>query len=1051
MDTKVDLSLGLNLTIGSVPLALSAKLDTGPDASIYTFGGCVQNAEIDLGAFIANVGSQFAVKVELPPELNLSARIDYIAGQLTYTKPAQGDPDTEVGVAAKFDLTVGKTTVGFRFYADVIKSSSTSVENFYVVGAGITTKLDFSDLPLVGRIPGFTDLTLTDVGFSYTNADPAKNKDKAIEFNLPQVAKSDNPLYTRSDPNAKDASNYSISASGPQRKFALNNGGFSLTVGLINKATGETMNNFALPLTLPKADPPPYPALSPYAPGKTTPAKSPIHWIEINKQFGPVDLKQIGLNYAAGEATFGLTAGFAVGGFGLDLEGLTITFPLPLPDMPARKTLSFGLDGLGLSITRGSFSLSGAFLRVIDDGITNYYGQVAVKVGNFGLLALGGYSPAAEGRDASVFLYAAVKIPLGGPPFLFITGFAGGFGVNRSLILPSMDKLSGYILLPGNAPSPAGSPSDTISKIMPQFKEYIPYHAGQYWVAAGISFTSFEMIQAFALVTVSFGVDFQIALFGQCSMTFPTAVAGPALAFIQIDILASFTPSSGLLAFEGRLSPASYIFGGFMQLSGGFAFYIWFGGTQGGDDHKGEFVVSIGGYHPAFDKTRYSYYPVVPRLGIAASLGPLQIKGQCYMALTPAMIMAGISMTATWSLGPIKAWFAAGLDFLIAWAPFHYEATAYITVGCSVNLGLFTLSIQVGAGLAIWGPEFGGSALVDLGILSFTISFGAPPAKPKPIDWTTFHKAFLPPNTAPAPKAAKRHIAAVAEETEVVNIIKATLADGSCGGYGPDKRNWLVDPDKFRIETASTIPANFAEWTTETGTDKLLNEIANWQGLDSDGLYRTLPVETISKDKEVWNPAVDIQPMALAGVQSTQTIKLKNVATGKLETGLTITPMLSNSAAALYVIPKDDKGANAEPFAPFSLTGFAISPIIQHTGKVSKVDLNDLLFSQGSSTGFRYQQALPNGEYTVKSEIIDTKTSTTLTIEIGRGHTQKLTNTDLELSALVDEWVASQRDFLLTDLAAAFGTYPPGEVKLTLMAEKALTNWPAVELLGANQ
>ena len=117
---------------------------------------------------------------------------------------------------------------------------------------------------------------------------------------------------------------------------------------------------------------------------------------------------------------------------------------------------------------------------------------------------------------------------------------------------------------------------------------------------------------------------------------------------------------------------------------------------------------------------------MVPRLGISFSLGPIKVLGQAYVALTPGAFMAGIALQATFDAGPISAWFTAGLDFLIAWAPFHYQAHAWVAIGCKVDLGLFSLRIQIGADLQIWGPPFGGQAIVDLDVVSFTIAFGAP-------------------------------------------------------------------------------------------------------------------------------------------------------------------------------------------------------------------------------------------------------------------------------------------------------------------------------------
>src|SRR5262249_9504403 len=154
------------------------------------------------------------------------------------------------------------------------------------------------------------------------------------------------------------------------------------------------------------------------------------------------------------------------------------------------------------------------------------------------------------------------------------------------------------------------------------------------------------------------------------------------------------------------------------------AFYIWLDPPPiDKGPRPGDFVVTIGGYHPAYSPP--AFYPKVPRLGINFNLGPFHVTGESYFALTPGMFMAGMMMKATFETSIVKVWFMVEADFLIGWAPFHYEVQIYVGLGCSINLGLFTLSISVGADMLIWGPSFGGQADVDLDIVSFTISFGA--------------------------------------------------------------------------------------------------------------------------------------------------------------------------------------------------------------------------------------------------------------------------------------------------------------------------------------
>jgi hypothetical protein len=1051
MATTVDLTVGLNMEIGSVPVSLEADINT--ETNTYTFNGCVQNATITLDEFLSAIGSQFGVDVELPPELNLKAVIDYVAGQLIYTKPDSGPTSSELGVACKFDLvTPSGKTYTIQFYADtILLDTAPGKGNPYVIGGSIDTNLKFADLPLVGKIPGFNDLSLTNIGFSYSNTDPSASTDKPITFHIPNVDSGSNPLYTRQSKDAKNSKTYSVTKSGSKQNFNINKKGFSLTVGLTN-SSGDTINNFALPVALPAVQQPSVPAPAPFSTKKTSSPESSVHWVDINKQFGSINLKKIGLNYSGGEATFGFTAAFSLGGFSMELQEMAITFPMPLPGQKTGDEVSFDLQGLALNYQKGDLELGGAFLKTVDKGVTSFYGEAMLKFSNFGFKALGGYIGA---DPASFFLYVNINAPIGGPPYLFITGLAGGFGINNSLKLPTIDQLPTYLLLPTNAPSEEVSSIDTISNVLPQLQTIFEYKAGEYWIAVGIQFTSFEMINAFALVTVSLGVDLQIGVLGSCSMTFPKGDPYP-IAYIEVDLIASFTPSVGLLAVEGRLSPSSYIYGGFVKLSGGFAFYIWFSG-----EHAGQFVVSIGGYHPAFIKP--AYYPTVPRLQMSFGLGPFQVTGQAYFALTPAMMMAGISMSAVWSSGPIKAWLDAGVDFLLAWAPFHYEASAYVNIGCSVDLGLFTLNVHVGADLAIWGPEFGGKAHVDLDVVSFTIDFGAAQQLPGPVGWNSFKSNFLPQDSVASQASnltAMALTAAAPQPTSDNNIIKASVATGllktKVGGF-----DWIVDPTTFQIVTNSTIPANNAEWALSiTANATIPTTVTSYNPTTPD--YNTMPyLEKPTNGKtfsasEMWNPEVNIGPMDVNDVKSYHMVSLAKHGSADPEgfysdyiTTISVQPVLSSSGTALWGKNNPNKSPNDTPLLPETLVGFIISPVPRTPSTINDVPLLQLIFSRGSNTGFVFQQAAVNPNFTIQSS---NNAQEELIIDISGDETKHLVNQNYILSSLEDAWVTSQRSNILDDLNDnGFTTYSSSDVTINEFAtKKALVDWPTVRMIGSD-
>ena len=215
------------------------------------------------------------------------------------------------------------------------------------------------------------------------------------------------------------------------------------------------------------------------------------------------------------------------------------------------------------------------------------------------------------------------------------------------------------------------------------------------------------------------------------------------LAWVQLWLKGTFQPDAGFLGVSAQLSPASYLLSQDCHLVGGFAFYSWFGG-----EHKDDFVLSLGGYHPNYQPQKH--YPQVPRLAFNWKVTPqLSISGDGYFALVPSAVMAGTHFTAIWQSesGNLKAWFLAGVDFLISWKPYHYEAHAYVDIGVAYTFSFFgthTITVEVGADLKLWGPDFSGIATIHLWIVDLTVAFGANQSTSRtPVKWGSF-RTMLP-------------------------------------------------------------------------------------------------------------------------------------------------------------------------------------------------------------------------------------------------------------------------------------------------------------------
>jgi hypothetical protein len=368
-----------------------------------------------------------------------------------------------------------------------------------------------------------------------------------------------------------------------------------------------------------------------------------------------------------------------------------------------------------------------------------YNGTATIKFESLGLAVLGSYSYY-DGHP-SMFIYGVLSAPMGGIPAFFVTGLSAGFGYNRDLVLPQLPQLGQFPLVSeamGTSRSAA-----TLDAEMTKLSNYIPPSIGEYWAAAGVKFTTYKVLDSFALVSVGFGNHLSLNLMGMSTAVAPPLATGNAvLAEIQMALLASIDPSSGFVGFSADLTSNSFVLSRDARLTGGFAFYAWYSG-----EHAMDFALSVGGYNNKF--SRPAHYPIVPRVGLNWQFSSqLSIKGQLYFALTPSMMMAGGSWDITWKDGSISVWFSANVDFIIGWKPFTYSASAHIQVGASYK-GHFghVYSLSASANLDVWGPDFSGKAKIDLSVISVTVEFGATKKQSaKPITWSDFKSSFLPDN-----------------------------------------------------------------------------------------------------------------------------------------------------------------------------------------------------------------------------------------------------------------------------------------------------------------
>jgi hypothetical protein len=641
------------------------------------------------------------------------------------------------------------------------------------------------------------------------------------------------------------------------------------------------------PMTLPTTPGQPAPAV----PAQTK-TDDNVLWYNVQTGLGPIQVARVGLAYRHAPNTPAtlailLDASVSVGGLTLSCDGLAVG--LSLADSGATPT--FDLAGLGVSYSGGPVGITGAFLkgtlRYGDQDLTAYSGKAVLTTETFTLGALGSYAQLDDGP--SLFVYAFLDYPIGGPAFFFVTGLAAGFGYNRRFIAPPVDRIADFPLV---SEAIGATQPGTLGTEMARLNDALRPSPGDYFLTVGVRFTSFKMIDSFLLVTAGFGHRFELDVLGLSTLVVPApdeevgagagADAVTPVAEIQLALRAAFAPEDGYFSLLAQLTSNSYLLSKACRLTGGFAFVTWFGG-----EHSGDFVLTVGGYHPHF--TVPSHYPSVPRLGFNWQVSAeLAMKGSAYYALTPSALMAGGSLSATYVDDSLNAWFDTSLDFLISWQPYHYEAQFHLSIGASYTLDFFgthTIHAQIGTDVRFWGPDFGGTATIDLYVISVTVAFGsASGASAAPVTWERFRAAQLP------------------DDAEVVTV---ALRGGTPQGASGDHLG-AVDPATLELVTDSVLPSTggVAGANGLAGTDAAFG-VAPMGVRDGFTITQTITITRDGASAEgyfVFSPLGKDLPAALWGDELTPSLSRPALAENLL-TGYTVRPLPPAQAGSPATVP----------------------------------------------------------------------------------------------------------------------------------------------------
>ncbi|MGK8507567.1 DUF6603 domain-containing protein [Nocardia asiatica] len=847
--------------LGSVPVVISAAKGSGADGGWTFEGGIPADDELTMGTLLEHMGLTGAPKPVESLALN-SLWFSYTTGSGHFAASCRGELEIADGIAASVAVAITRDEAGTRYegtlsvgeleldlFFDAERGLDAFAATYRNAGGGAVALREWvaavstglaADIPESLRV-GLTDAKFVRVKPAAGPAVFAVGFDLSAGIDLGQL-----PLVGGflSEVGALGVDNlqilYSTGAIDATTTAALDVllaraevvplPSTGLTKGLAVQAVLRIgANSTPVALGLPAApsrpspsgtsssdtatpDPPSdSPGSVPATPNTPAPQGATSVWLQVQKQLGVLQVNRVGVLYQDNALMFALDAAVTLGPLKLSFDGLAVGSPLD------EFVPTFGLSGLGVAVDTPSVTISGALLHVPNPpaGIEfQYDGTAVIASESFALAAIGSYAQL-TGGEPSLFLFAQLNAELGEPPVV-VSALMAGFGFNRELIVPTAREVPNFPLLALNGRSPEPTHVlDVLEGRAPASpgnaaRQWIPPKQGSYWLGVGAELTLFEVVKTKLMLVAEFGNELIFTLLGTATLQLPLAGKSPhTYVYAELGLQASLRPAQGTLTAQAQLSDASYVLVKDCHLTGGFAAAVWFGSNP----NAGQFVVTLGGYHPKFD--RPSFYPVVPPLGIRwAPSTSVSVRAEAYLAVTPSCAMAGARLDVVFQEGPVRAWFTAHADLVVAWHPFSFAAEIAVSIGASVRIDalLFhgTLSVSVGAQLSLWGPPTGGSVTVHLVVCTVTIGFGANPdqGQTTPLDWGQL-AGMLP------------------EREEVVGLtpvsgLDTTVPDTGAGERSSGGQRWLMRARDLRFVTGSAIPASqvrMGEDLVETGAD----------------------------------------------------------------------------------------------------------------------------------------------------------------------------------------------------------------------------------------
>lgn len=357
-----------------------------------------------------------------------------------------------------------------------------------------------------------------------------------------------------------------------------------------------------------------------------------------------------------------------IGGWAVTVErmGLTVDFGYdetssgsPLNYAPRFKAPS----GIGLQLRLAT--MDGGGYLYFDPDAGEYAGALQLQWRKFALKALACYRDGKTRNSFIAFLFGEFP-PVSLLPGIYLTGIGGMFGINHSISVEALEAgLRGGVLedlmFP---PNPVADAPRILSRIRTVFPT--DDRAANRMLVAMIMAQLSIGTPEFAAIKIAYLVERMLGA-GVAKRVILLEVAircpknNPKLQII-IDAVIHFDPQKGSGGFTGRLRDSRIGKTHPIAITG-MAVGRW--GMVGDGEEQRSWLVSIGGFHPAFTEVPAELPLPIERIASKFSAGPAEFLLELYVAFGTATFQFGLSAFVQMRFGSIKLLGRIAFDALI--------------------------------------------------------------------------------------------------------------------------------------------------------------------------------------------------------------------------------------------------------------------------------------------------------------------------------------------------------------------------------------------------